>query len=108
MIPGAEIDGRGPGDMANFRCGDSESGRWSEGCDFLPFGLWTLEPPAPTEAPNLDRLDVGDFKLTELLLPSFKPLAALGVGVLGDEPEGLRRALATGTKMPAPETLVEK
>jgi hypothetical protein len=56
----------------------------------------------------LDRLDVGDFRLTELLLVSFKPLAAAGVGVLGDAPEGLRRALATGTKMPAPETLVEK
>jgi hypothetical protein len=56
----------------------------------------------------LDRLDVGGVRLIELPMLSFKPLAALGVGVMGDGPEDFRSALATGTKIPAPETLVEK
>ena len=90
--------------MAVRRCG--ESGRESEARGFLPWGLgaWV---PGPTEALNFEMPDVGGVRLTELLLWSFRPLE-LGVGVMGDGPEDLRRALATGTKMPAPAVFVVK
>jgi hypothetical protein len=90
--------------MAMRRCG--ESGRASEARGFLPCGLGA-RAPGPTEELNFEMPDVGGVRLTELLLWSFSPLE-LGVGVLGDELEGLRRALATGTKMPAPAVLVVK
>jgi hypothetical protein len=104
------MDGRGPGVICWRRTG--ESGRGNEVRGRLPCGLGALAP-GPTDAlKSLGRLGVGGVKLVEFWVPFLRPAA--GVGVIGIEPsegrpgESRRIALATGKKMPAPGTFVEK